>query len=113
MVWLQARRFSFPDIAGPEMSGRCTAPSVQLVRWPVILGVVCSIGGVLLTPWMLHIMSVPEEVYGRALIYTCIYFGGIWSMVLYNMAAGILRAYGDSKRPLYVLICCAVIKYCG
>ena len=39
-------------------------------------------------------------VYGRAFIYTCIYFGGIWSMVLYNMAAGILRAYGDSKRPL-------------
>ena len=58
-------------------------------------------------------MSVPEEVYGRALIYTCIYFGGIWSMVLYNMAAGILRAYGDSKRPLYVLICCAVINIVG
>ena len=33
LVWLQARRFSFPDIAGPEMSGRCTVPSVQLVRW--------------------------------------------------------------------------------
>ena len=66
-----------------------------------------------MTPWMLHIMSVPEEVYGRALIYTCIYFGGIWSMVLYNMTAGILRAYGDSKRPLYVLICCAVINIVG
>lgn len=34
-------------------------------------------------------------------------------MVLYNMAAGILRAYGDSKRPLYVLICCAVINIVG
>ena len=79
----------------------------------VLLGIVCSIGGVLLTPWMLDIMSVPEEVYGRAAAYTMIYFGGIWSMVLYNMAAGILRAYGDSKRPLYVLICCAVINILG
>ena len=79
----------------------------------VILGVICSVGGVLLTPWMLNVMSVPETVYGRAFAYTCIYFGGIWSMVLYNMAAGILRAYGDSKRPLYVLICCAVINIVG
>ena len=70
----------------------------------VILGVVCSVGGVILTPWMLQIMSVPDEVYGRAFVYTTIYFGGIWSMILYNMTAGILRAYGDSKRPLYFLI---------
>ena len=45
----------------------------------VILGVICSVGGVLLTPWMLNVMSVPETVYGRAFAYTCIYFGGIWS----------------------------------
>lgn len=97
--------------SGDERQMRCSIRTACTVA--VILGVVCSIGGVLLTPWMLHIMSVPEEVYGRALIYTCIYFGGIWSMVLYNMAAGILRAYGDSKRPLYVLICCAVINIVG
>ena len=97
--------------SGDERQMHCSIRTACTVA--VILGVVCSIGGVLLTPWMLHIMSVPEEVYGRALIYTCIYFGGIWSMVLYNMAAGILRAYGDSKRPLYVLICCAVINIVG
>ena len=79
----------------------------------VLLGIVCSIGGVLLTPWMLKIMSVPAEVYDRAAAYTRIYFGGIWSMILYNMAAGILRAHGDSKRPLYVLVCCAVVNILG
>ena len=62
----------------------------------VILGVICSVGGVLLTPWMLNVMSVPETVYGRAFAYTCIYFGGIWSMVLYNMAA-----YPGQRRPGY------------
>lgn len=97
--------------SGDERQMHCSIRTACTVA--VILGVVCSIGGVLLTPWMLHIMSVPEEVYGSALIYTCIYFGGIWSMVLYNMAAGILRAYGDSKRPLHVLICCAVINIVG
>ena len=97
--------------SGDERQMHCSIRTACTVA--VILGVVCSIGGVLLTPWMLHIMSVPEEVYGSALIYTCIYFGGIWSMVLYNMAAGILRAYGDSKRPLYVLICCAAINIVG
>lgn len=79
----------------------------------VLLGILCSLGGVLLTPWMLNIMSVPAEVYSRAEAYTRIYFGGIWSMILYNMAAGILRAHGDSKRPLYVLICCAVVNIVG
>ena len=97
--------------SGDERQMHCSIRTACTVA--VILGVICSIGGVLLTPWMLHIMSVPEEVYGRALIYTCIYFGGIWSMVLYNMAAGILRAYGDSKRPLYVLICCAAMNIVG
>lgn len=79
----------------------------------VLLGILCSLGGILLSPWMLHMVSVPEEVYERAAAYTCIYFGGIWSMILYNMASGILRAHGDSKRPLYVLICCAVINILG
>ena len=97
--------------SGDERQMHCSIRTACTVA--VILGVVCSIGGVILTPWMLHIMAVPEEVYGSALIYTCIYFGGIWSMVLYNMAAGILRAYGDSKRPLYVLICCAAINIVG
>lgn len=79
----------------------------------LLLGILCSVVGILLTPMMLNLLSVPEEVLEQAGIYTRIYFGGIWSMVLYNMAAGVLRAYGDSKRPLYVLICCAIINIVG
>ena len=97
--------------SGDERQMHCSIRTACTVA--VILGVVCSVGGVILTPWMLQIMSVPDEVYGRAFVYTTIYFGGIWSMILYNMTAGILRAYGDSKRPLYVLVCCAVINIFG
>ena len=49
------------------------------------------------SPWLLDIMSVPEEVRAGSLIYCRIYFGGIWAMILYNMMAGVLRAFGDSK----------------
>lgn len=78
-----------------------------------ILGAVCAVGGVFLTPWMLKIMSVPEDIYQNTLLYTRIYFAGIWSMILYNMAAGILRAFGDSRRPLYVLIVCSIVNVIG
>lgn len=79
----------------------------------VVLGIICSIGGVLLSPWLLNVMSVPEEVYGQSLIYCRVYFAGLWAMVLYNMMAGILRAFGDSKRPLYILILSSVVNVVG
>ena len=75
-----------------------------------ILGIVCAVAGVIFSPWLLDIMSVPEEVRAGSLIYCRIYFGGIWAMILYNMMAGVLRAFGDSKKPLYVLVVCSVVN---
>ena len=79
----------------------------------VILGIICSVCGVYFASHMLDIMSVPVDIYNDALIYCQIYFSGLWSMILYNMIAGILRAYGDSKRPLYVLILSSLINIAG
>ncbi len=76
----------------------------------VVLGILCSIAGVLLTPFLLDVMAVPKDIYAQTAVYTRIYFGGIWAMVLFNMASGILRALGDSKRPLYVLILCSALN---
>ena len=56
---------------------------------------------------------MPEDIYAQALAYCRIYFGGIWAMVLYNMTAGILRAFGDSQRPLYVLILSSFLNVVG
>jgi putative MATE family efflux protein len=58
-------------------------------------------------------MSVPDEIWNDTLSYCRIYFGGIWTLILYNMAAGILRAFGDSRRPLYVLILCSMVNIAG
>ena len=79
----------------------------------VVLGVIFTAGGVLLTPWLLRVMSVPEEITLPTRTYTAIYFGGLWAMVIYNMTAGVLRAMGDSRRPLYVLILCCVVNIAG
>lgn len=79
----------------------------------LVLGVVCAIAGVILTPWLLRIMAVPEDIYPQTLAYCRIYFGGIWAMILYNMMAGILRAFGDSRRPLYVLILSSLLNIGG
>lgn len=60
-------------------------------------------------PLALRVMGTPEEIIEYALVYIRTYFVGIVFPLLYNMGSGILRAIGDSKRPLYFLIvCCAV-----
>ena len=79
----------------------------------VVLGILCAVGGVLLTPVLLQFMQVPEDIYAQTLEYTRIYFGGIWAMILYNMASGVLRAFGNSKSPLYILLVSSIINIVG
>ncbi len=69
-----------------------------------IASIFFTIAGVLLTPLMLELISTPEDVMPAASIYLKIYFAGISGLLIYNMGSGILRAVGDSKRPLYFLI---------
>lgn len=54
--------------------------------------------------WALTAMHTPEDVMDHAVTYIRIYFLGMVPNLLYNMGAGILRAVGDSRRPLYFLI---------
>ena len=97
------------DIGAKDKEGlHCAVRTALLLAG--ILGIVCAVAGVIFSPWLLDIMSVPEEVRAGSLIYCRIYFGGIWAMILYNMMAGVLRAFGDSKKPLYVLVVCSVVN---
>lgn len=79
----------------------------------LLLGAGLSLIGCLLSPWLLTLMAVPGDIYDLTLAYTRIYFSGIWAMILYNMTAGIMRSFGDSRRPLYVLIVCSVLNIAG
>lgn len=76
----------------------------------VIGGVLLSVLGVALSPIILGWMGTPEDVMDNSVIYFRIFFSGSLFNLLYNMAAGILRAVGDSKRPLYYLCVSSVIN---
>ena len=74
------------------------------IAFSVIGGLIFMIVGLVGSPWALEAMKTPEDVMGHAVVYIRIYFLGIIVNLVYNMGAGILRAVGDSRRPLYFLI---------
>lgn len=76
----------------------------------VSLGVIFTVLGLAITPLMLDLMKMPADVNPEAITYLSIYFSGIIGLMLYNMGAGILRAVGDSQRPFYFLVICAVMN---
>ncbi len=57
----------------------------------------------------LEMLDVAEDVMDEAMTYITVFYSGMIATVVYNVGTGILRAIGDSKRPLYILIaCCGV-----
>ena len=70
----------------------------------LILGIMAAAVGVLGSPHLLRLIQTPESCLKDASRYAAIYFCGAAATVVYNMGSGILRAMGDSKRPLYFLI---------
>ena len=67
-------------------------------------GVIISIAGSLTAEPLLRLIDTPEDIMPLALSYIHIYFAGGIFIVMYNIGAGIFRAFGDSKSPLYFLI---------
>ena len=70
----------------------------------LVLGVLVTALGCLLGPQVLRWMRTPQECLGMASTYVRIYFAGALASMVYNMEAGILRAMGDSRRPVLSLI---------
>ena len=75
----------------------------------VVISLIVSLTGTVLTPWLLKIMNTPQDMMTDSITYLRIYFMGILFTLVYNMGSAIMRAVGDSKRPLlYLLICCVM-----
>ena len=84
----------------------------QAVQTSLVL-VLCgafTVVGVAMVPAMLRLMATPADVFGPAQEYLRIYFAGVSGLLLYNLGSGILRAVGDSRRPLYFLLFSAAIN---
>lgn len=74
------------------------------VAMSLVSGVVLTIFGVLFTRQILIWMHTPENVLNLAALYLRIYFLGMIFTMLYNFCSAILRAVGDTRRPLYYLM---------
>lgn len=76
----------------------------------LVSGTVLVVVGVLLSKPLLTLMGTPDDVLSQAALYMSIYFVGMPVMMVYNFGAAILRAVGDTKRPLYYLTSAGVIN---
>lgn len=73
-------------------------------------GVILAILGLVLAGPALRLMGTPEDVIDHAVLYMRIYFLGMPAMLAYNFGAAILRAVGDTRRPLYYLLAAGVVN---
>ena len=73
-------------------------------------GVILTIFGVVMAHPLLTLMNVPSDVIDLSTLYLRIYFLGMTAMLVYNYGAAILRAKGDTKRPLYFLTIAGIVN---
>ena len=87
--------------AGKSREARLAVDSAAAVGLASGLGVTAL--GLALSSPLLRVMGTPEDIFGQAMLYAQIYFLGAPANLFYNFMAAVLRAKGDTKRPLYIL----------
>lgn len=75
-----------------------------------ISGIVLTVFGVLMAKPLLQIMGTPKDVLGHAALYMRIYFLGMPAAMVFNFSSAIMRAVGDTRRPLYFLSISGVVN---
>lgn len=91
----------------PEELGQTVHTSIGL---SLISGLILGVGGYVLASPLLSLMGTPNDILPHAVLYMQIYFIGVPGMLLYNFGSAILRAVGDTKRPLYYLLFAGVLN---
>ena len=76
----------------------------------MVSGLVLALAGFFLARPMLELMSTPSDIIGLSQLYMRIYFVGAFFSIIYDFGASILRAKGDTKRPLYFLCICGLLN---
>lgn len=76
----------------------------------IVSSILLSILGWLLTPWMLKAIHTPADTLADSIVYLRLYFLGMIAVMIFNMGSSVMRAIGDSKRPLYYLIICCILN---
>lgn len=80
------------------------------VTFSLVVGIVMIFVGFFLSRPFLELMGTPEDVINLSVLYMRIYFVGMPAFMFYNFGAALLRAVGDTKRPLYFLTLAGIIN---
>ncbi len=104
------------NIIGARLMGERNFEKLQRVVHTSILisaisGVLLTIIGLIFTPMALRLMGSPDEVIGLSTLYLRIYFLGTPANLIYNFGSSLLRAKGDTKRPLYIITLAGAINF--
>ena len=88
----------------------------ELVHTSILLSIVCGFAlvviGLIGARPLLSLMGTPDDVLSQAVLYMSIVFLGMPAMLTYDFGAGILRAVGDTRRPLIYLLTSGIINVC-
>ena len=76
----------------------------------IVSSLILSVLGWILTPWMLEAIHTPADTMADSIVYLRLYFLGMLAVMIFNMGSSIMRAIGDSKKPLYYLIVCCILN---
>ncbi|WP_242852194.1 MATE family efflux transporter [Clostridium carboxidivorans] len=90
----------------PDAVSRSVHTSIAI---SIIGGLIVMVLGILLCKPLLEMMGTPEDIIGLSVVYMEIYFISMPANMVYNFAAAILRAAGDSRRPMYYLIVTGIL----
>lgn len=86
----------------------------ETIHTAILISLICGVAliviGISLSRQMLIWMGTPEDVLDQATLYMQIYFMGMPVMMLYNFGSAILRAVGDTRRPLYFLFLAGIVN---
>lgn len=80
------------------------------VLFSIIGGVILAVLGIILAKPLLELMGTPEDVIDQSVLYMRVYFAGMPVVMLYNFGYAVMRALGDTRRPMYFLIFAGIIN---
>ncbi len=75
-----------------------------------ILGILLTAFGIFISPFMLKMIAVPDQIFTQAVLYLRIYFAGVIFTLFYNLCAGFLRAIGEAKKTFYILVLSVILN---
>ena len=75
-----------------------------------ICGLILMVVGIMFAPVVLTWMDTPKEILNQSSVYVRTYFLGIGATLVYNFGAAVLRAIGDTKRPMRYLMCAGIVN---